>query len=46
MWRIPVSRKMEEYNNQETDKISKEMLGKEGSLCLCRPDADSLHSDL
>ena len=21
------------------------MLGKEGSLCLCRPDADSLHSD-
>ena len=46
MWRIPVSRKMEEYNDQETDKISKEMLGKEGSLCLCRPDADSLHSDL
>ena len=37
---------MEEYNDQETDKISKEMLGKEGSLCLCRPDADSLHSDL
>ena len=26
MWRIPVSRKMEEYNDQETDKISKETL--------------------
>ena len=27
-----MSRKMEEYNDQETDKISKEMLGKEGRI--------------